>query len=175
MDQEGRPVVAPAAITGGTDVIMPTKKPTPESPSEPVTSTLPEGSEVVARGVEDVALTLAKASAPRDALVDPQPGDYIPDPEKGYHVGQVRQPAEPVATAAGVVGFESIADEPSKFESAKDQKARSNAREAANPGLYGGSEHVPMTVKRSDITGVGHAERLTSRGIEIVDDEPEKK
>jgi hypothetical protein len=140
---------------------------TPKDTSEPITSTVPD-QEIVARGPEDVALKMA--AGPRDALVDPQPQDVMPDPEKGNHVGMVRQPAEPVLTAGGVVGFESIADEPSKFESAKAQKARSNAREAANPDLYGGQEHVPMTVNRSDITGTGHEERLRSRGIGVRED-----
>lgn len=72
--------------------------------------------EVVARGA-DVPLELARSATPRDALVDPREGDYVPDAaEKGYHVGIVRQPAEPVLTAGGDVHFESIADEPSKFE-----------------------------------------------------------
>jgi hypothetical protein len=158
---------APVLVEGGTDVIMATKK--NEAEAATITSTLTEGDEVVARGAEDVAIKLA--SGPRDALIDPQPGDYVPDNvEKGYHVGTVRQPADPVLGASGRVGFESIADEPSKFESAKAQKARSNAREAANPDLYGGQEHVPMTVNRSDITGTGHEERLRSRGIGVRED-----
>ena len=131
------------------------------------------GDEVVARGAEDVALKLG-SSAPRDALLDPRDTDYIPDNvEKGYHVGEVRQPAEPVLTAGGQVRWESTdAPGPSKFEgnSAADQKARSNAREAANPGLYGGTAHVAPSVNASDVTGVGSADRIRAQGYTVVDD-----
>ncbi len=129
--------------------------------------------EVVARGAADVALKLAEGSVTRDALLDPREGDYIPDnEEKGYHVGEVRQPAEPVLTAGGAVRFES--DLPSKFEgnSAKEQKARSNAREAANPELYGGNVHEAPSVRASDVTGVGSRERLEAQGFKVTDDEP---
>jgi hypothetical protein len=70
----------------------------------------------VARGA-DVPLALASMSTAttRDALLDPREGDIIPDVEsKGYHVGEVRQPAEPVLTSDGAVHFESDLD--SKFE-----------------------------------------------------------
>jgi hypothetical protein len=71
--------------------------------------------DVIARGA-DVPLELARSAAPRDALVDPLPTDYVPDnEEKGYHVGVERQPAEPVLTRSGDVSFESIAEQPSKF------------------------------------------------------------
>lgn len=161
-------MVAPAAVTGGTDVIMARKNENPEVESP--TTTLPPDAKVVARG-EDVSFTVGTPT--RDALIDPQPQDIIPDAEtKGYHVGVVRQPAEPVQTAAGTVGFESIAAEPSKFETAAQQKARSNAREAENPDLYGGTEFVPPTVRRADVTGAGHEERLRGVGIDVVDDDP---
>ncbi len=131
------------------------------------------GDEVVARGATDVALQLGGAPT-RDALLDPRDGDIIPDnEEKGYHVGEVRQPAEPVLTRSGAVRFESTdAPGPSKFEgnSAADQKARSNAREAANPELYGGVEHVAPTVNASDVTGVGSRQRVEAQGFTVKDD-----
>lgn len=129
--------------------------------------------EVVARGAADVALKLSQGSVTRDALIDPQPGDIIPDnEEKGYHVGTERQPAEPVLDAAGAVRFESTEEAgPSKFETAREQKDRSNAREAGNPDLYGGVLHTPITVRSSEITGVpGGEQRLAARGIKVEDD-----
>lgn len=77
----------------------------------------PTGDEEVARGA-DVPLALMANAAPRDALLDPREGDYVPDnEEKGYHVGVERQPAEPVLTAAGDVHFESLPEAgPSKFD-----------------------------------------------------------
>ena len=103
----------------------------------------------VARGPQDVAGALA-AAGPRDALMDPQPGDIIPDLEtKGYHVGEVAQPAEPVLYGGGVVEFESLPEAPeSKFEknSFAAQKAELDAREVANPDLFGGVDFVePLT------------------------------
>lgn len=52
---------------------------------------------------------------PRDALVDPNPVDFIPGvDEKGYHTGLVRQPAEPIVDGSGNLrGFRS--ETPSKF------------------------------------------------------------
>jgi hypothetical protein len=98
----------------------------------------------VARGA-DVPLVLAQASQTRDALVDPQPGDYLGDTEKGNHVGEVRQPAEPVLDSAGNVTFESIADEPSKFARtyADDFEALEEFVQG-NPD-YEGTAHVPVT------------------------------
>jgi hypothetical protein len=129
--------------------------------------------EIVARGAADVALQLGGAPT-RDALVDPREGDIIPDVEsKGYHVGEVRQPADVALTRGGAVVFESKSDAgPSKFEgnSAADQKARSNAREAANPELYGGTPHVAPSVNASDVTGVGSRERLQAQGFTVNDD-----
>jgi hypothetical protein len=159
----GKPVLTPVAVAGGT-LVMPTKKAQDTAP----------GDEIVARGTEDVALKLGGAPT-RDALLDPREGDYIPDNEaKGYHVGEVRQPAEPVLTAAGDVRFESLpeAPGPSKFEgnSAAEQKARSNAREAANPDLYGGVAHVAPSVRASDVTGVGSRERVEAQGFTVTDD-----
>lgn len=115
---------------------MPTKK-------DPVEA----ADEVVARGQDEVTAELARRASPRDALLDPQPTDIIPDnDEKGYHVGEVRQPAEPVLTRGGDVRFESIADQPSKFEdnpsSLKALKAAHNEREASD-AAYAGITHVP--------------------------------
>ncbi len=71
---------------------------------------------VVARGA-DVPLVLAQQTGARDALVDPQDHDFIPGLEdKGYHVGEVRQPAEPVLFTGGAVAFETIGDAESKFK-----------------------------------------------------------
>ena len=127
----------------------------------------------VARGA-DVPLALAQnpnSLPPRDALVDLRDTDYVPDiDDKGYHVGTVRQPAEPVLTRAGAVRFESNSGRESKFETAKEQKERSNAREAENPDLYGGVPHQPISVRASDISGVGGKERLQARGIVVEDD-----
>lgn len=135
----------------------------------PNTKKVEDGEQIVARGATDVALKLGGGPT-RDALVDPQPGDYVPDmEEKGYHVGTVRQPADVALTAGGKVVFESTADEGSKFESAADQKARSNAREAANPALYGGDLHVPISVDMSEIGALGSAARLNARGITVTD------
>lgn len=133
------------------------------------------GAQVVARGAEDVALKLQSSATTRDALLDPREGDIIPDIEsKGYHVGDVRQPADPVLLANGVQTFESQGGV-SKFQTAADQKAIANAREAENPHLYGGDVHVPISVDSGDITGVGSAERLRARGIEVRDDAPAPK
>jgi hypothetical protein len=158
----GKPILQPVAVAGGT-FVMPTKKAQDTAPLD----------EVVARGTQDVALKLGEGTLPRDALVDPRPGDYVPDnEEKGYHVGEVRQPAEPVLTAGGQVRFESLPEAgPSKFEgnSAADQKARSNAREAENPDLYGGTVHRPVTINEGDVTGVGSVERLRAHGIDVAE------
>ena len=98
----------------------------------------------VARGA-DVSLVLAQQSQTRDALVDPRPGDIIPDnDEKGYHVGTVRQPAEPVLTADGAVHFESVDGGASKFDTtyADDFKKLDDAQQG-DP-LYAGTLHVPI-------------------------------
>lgn len=105
-------------------------------------ATKDKATDEVARGNEDVALKLAQAG-PRDALVDPQPGDIIPDnEEKGYHIGEVRQPAEPVLHRSGDVTFESEGE--SKFAGASigDLKAAHNKREASDEA-YAGVVHVP--------------------------------
>lgn len=100
-------------------------------------------SDEVARGA-DVSLKLATAG-PRDALIDPRDGDIVPDSEeKGYHVGEVRQPAEPVLYRGGEVTFESLPEAgPSKFDgnSLADLKAAHNEREASDDA-YAGVEHV---------------------------------
>jgi hypothetical protein len=100
-------------------------------------NTAPAADEEVARGA-DVPLALATTGATRDALVDPRDTDYVPDADsKGYHAGLVRQPAEPVLMGDGVVHFESIADQPSKFEVEDGKtdidvlKEAHNARDAA--------------------------------------------
>lgn len=101
--------------------------------------------EEVARGQEDVTAALAARVGPRDALMDPQPTDIIPDnDEKGYHVGEIRQPAEPVLDRSGDVRFETIGDEPSKFETGnlKALKAAHNEREASDEA-YAGVLHQP--------------------------------
>jgi hypothetical protein len=155
-DREGRRVVPPVFETGGSFIM-------PKKDTQPV-------DEIVARGADDVALKLGNGMT-RDALVDPREGDYIPDnEEKGYHVGEVRQPAEPVLTRSGAVRYESVdSPGPSKFESPQDQKARSNAREAGSPDLYGGNVHVPISVDLGDIGALGSAERLRARGITVTD------
>lgn len=100
----------------------------------------------VARGAADVALKLS-TGGPRDALLDPRDGDIIPDlAEKGYHLGEVAQPAEPVLHRSGAVTFESLAGAPeSKFAGAMsfaDQKAANQAVQAKDPA-YKGVAHVP--------------------------------
>jgi hypothetical protein len=106
--------------------------------------------DVIARGA-DVPLELARTATARDALLDPQEGDIIPDnEEKGYHVGEVRQPAEPVLTRGGDVRFES--DQPSKFTgSYAEQKAELDRREQESPELYGGNVHQPLLTKPEDV------------------------
>lgn len=101
---------------------------------------------VIARGA-DVPLALAQGSIARDALVDPREGDFVPDlDDKGLHVGEVRQPAEPVLRAGGDVRFESTSDEPSKFKPTTyaEQVAANAAWEADRPE-YAGREHVAVT------------------------------
>ena len=109
------------------------------------------GAEVVARGA-DVPLALAENAGPRDALVDFNPDvDYVPDMEaKGYHVGTVRQPAEPVLTAGGDVHFESTDDAgESKFVGAsgdlRSLKDFHNQREA-DDDRYAGVAPSRMSV-----------------------------
>lgn len=98
----------------------------------------------VARGA-DVPLALAGAG-PRDALLDPQPHDIIPDAvEKGYHVGEVRQPAEPVLKRSGTVDFESLpgAGE-SKFTSSYAEDVRKLDAATSSDPAYAGTVHVPI-------------------------------
>lgn len=99
----------------------------------------------IARGSEDVALKLS-TGGPRDALLDPREGDIIPDlEEKGYHVGEVAQPAEPVLHRGGDVTFESLPEAPeSKFASSSfaEQKAANQALQASD-SAYDGVVHVP--------------------------------
>jgi hypothetical protein len=66
------------------------------------------------------------ALGPRDALVDPRPGDIIPELDtKGYHVGIVPQPAAPVSVdGVTVAGFQSDGSHESRFRSFRDLKAR---------------------------------------------------
>lgn len=117
------------------------------------------GQRVVARGA-DVPLRLAQSKIARDALVDPRDSDYIPDvAEKGYHVGTVRQPAEPVLMDDGSVKFETIDDltalidsriaarggkaddspfRASKFPSYADEVRANDEYQQAHPELYTG-------------------------------------
>lgn len=90
-----------------------------QAEAEEVATTVPSFSETpgVSKDAEvmDAPLSLPVVG-PRDALVTPEPQDYVPDiDEKGYHVGLVRQPADLVGTPeAGVQGFRSQGGE-SKF------------------------------------------------------------
>jgi hypothetical protein len=101
---------------------------------------------------DDVPLVLGVAGLPRDAATDPSEDDVIADPEKGYHTGLVRQPAEPVVDrATGAVHFESISDEPSKFGTdLKTMKEAHNEAEAG--GLEGSVLHQSVT-PYTDATG----------------------
>jgi hypothetical protein len=70
----------------------------------------------VSDDAEKIETPMMKPAGPRDALIDPQPEDFIPDVEtKGYHVGMVRQPAEVVGVGGVPQGFRSTAGEPSRF------------------------------------------------------------
>lgn len=105
-----------------------------------------KASDEIARGDADVALKLGSNGA-RDALLDPREGDIIPDLEtKGYHVGEVAQPAEPVLHRGGDVTFESLPEAPeSRFPgplSFAEQKAANQAAQANDPA-YKGVTHVP--------------------------------
>lgn len=97
-----------------------------------------------ARGSAEVALKLQGQAVTRDALLDPKPGDYIPDNEtKGYHVGEVRQPAEIVLNeGAATPHFETIGDKASKFPNFADQLAA--VGEITKD--YEGSDHQPLRV-----------------------------
>jgi len=109
-------------------------------------------SDVVARGA-DVPLALA-ASGPRDALVDPRDGDIIPDvKDKGLHVGEVRQPAEPVLHAGGNVDFETKTNMPSRFAPTTyaEQVKANSAWEAEQGDLYAGREAVAISVDDKDV------------------------
>lgn len=106
----------------------------------------------IARGA-DVPLALANAG-PRDALLDPRPGDYVPDLDtKGLHVGEVRQPAEPVLMRGGAVEFESKSDQPSKFAASTyaAQLAANEAWEAKQGDLYAGRLHEPIATDQDAI------------------------
>ena len=102
----------------------------------------------LARGAAEVALKLAEGSVTRDALQDPKDTDYIPDVDtKGYHVGEVRQPAEPVLHAGNVVTFESVGDGESKFS---DYEKQVQAVDEITRN-YDSSEHKPITVTDAEI------------------------
>lgn len=120
--------------------------------------------EIVARGA-DVPLALASQSMTRDALVDPREGDIIPDVDtKGYHVGEVRQPAEPVLKRNGVVEFESLGDTgASKFASSyAEEQAAMDARLAADPA-YAGTLHQPVFADPEEAEKA-YAARLKAQG-----------
>lgn len=114
----------------------------------------------VARGA-DVALKLSQGG-PRDALVDPLPGDYVPDLDsKGLHVGEVRQPAEPVLNRAGDVTFESVGDAgESKFAPTTyaEQVAANSAWEKGK-SEYAGVEHRPIATAPADVEAAVRAAR----------------
>jgi hypothetical protein len=93
----------------------------------------------------DVPLVLGAVNLPPDAATDP---DYaMPDAEtKGYHTGEIRQPAEPVLeTRTGAVAFESVTEQPSAFQrgSLAQMKAAHNDAEAG--GIEGEVEHRSIT------------------------------
>lgn len=124
--------------------------------SKPAVETPPAADEVVARGA-DVPLALAASTGPRDALVDPRDGDYVPDNDsKGYHVGQERQPAEPVLTAGGDVRFESTADQPSKFEVEPGKSLIDVLKAAHNEAdsKADSTEHVEIVTTREEALGL---------------------
>jgi hypothetical protein len=101
--------------------------------------------DVVARGA-DVPLALASQAQTRDALTDPREGDIIPDVDtKGYHVGEIRQPAEPVLTRSGDVTFESLPEAgESKFVSSyAEEQAAMDKRLSSDPA-YAGVAHQPI-------------------------------
>lgn len=140
------PIAAPVPyideIAGGTFPMARKNSSAPEPTVDDVTE--------VARGA-DVPLALAAmpGTTTRDALVDPQEGDIIPDIEsKGYHVGQVRQPAEPVLTSDGDVHFESVTGLDSKFGEPGESsfidkmKAAHNATDNARPENL--AENLPV-------------------------------
>jgi len=94
----------------------------------------------VARGA-DVPLALS-SPGPRDALLDPKESDIIPDLEnKGLHVGEVAQPAQPVLHRNGDVTFESLPEAPeSRFEkvvSFAEQKRLNSEMQANDPAYEG--------------------------------------
>jgi hypothetical protein len=118
--------------------------------------------DIVARGA-DVPLALATQATTRDALTDPREGDIIPDVDtKGYHVGEVRQPAEPVLTRGGDVQFESLGDTgPSKFPSSyAEEQAAMDKRLSSDPA-YAGTVHVPVHAD-PDTADAAYRERLAA-------------
>lgn len=108
-----------------------------------------KASDEVARGA-DVPLALA-STGPRDALLDPREGDIIPGlEEKGYHVGEVAQPAEPVLHRGGDVTFESLPEAPeSKFDrnSFADLKKIHNAQEADRASVTHSPHGLDLTAE----------------------------
>lgn len=126
-----------------------------------------KSTDVVARGGAEVAAALAAQTTTRDALVDPQPGDIIPDVEsKGYHVGEVRQPAEPVLTRGGDVTFESLGDSgASKFPSTYAEDFAKLDEKLAGDPAYAGVEHVPYVADPAEADRL-HAERQAARTTE---------
>lgn len=128
---------------------------------------------VIARGASEVAGALASQAATRDALLDPQPDDFIPDvDDKGLHVGTVRQPAEPVLRAGGVVEYESTGSGESKFQTFADQVRANSAWEQEQGDLYEGRAAVvgidtdPATVAERKAALTKEQSRASSRSSE---------
>ena len=101
--------------------------------------------EIVARGA-DVPLALATQATTRDALTDPRDGDIIPDVEsKGYHVGTVRQPAEPVLKRNGTVEFESLPEAgESKFASDYAAEQADMDKRLSSDPAYAGTPYIEV-------------------------------
>ena len=92
--------------------------------------------------VIDAPPAILTGGGPRDALVDPMPGDIIPDLEtKGLHTGIVAQPAQPVSVdGVTVAGF--VSGQPSRFQPFAELK-RSPHRDEANLGVPASPDPSP--------------------------------
>jgi hypothetical protein len=128
---------------------------------------VPSDAEAYDPNDEESDRPLMLGSAPtRDALLDPEPDDIIPDnEEKGYHVGLVRQPVEAISDGrGGVRGYRSRGGE-SKFKrgSLAHLKAVHNQREAAlkpatgprpERGVFGVMHTAPVTATEAEARGI---------------------